>query len=95
MVLATVFLCIYVAKAGRFWYNRQYKVFLYEGGKPTVLINNSYEDDGEIPYFRSEGSHRLVKWEDLFFFLQQKGILMDDTNQQKQDVIYARVSSHE
>lgn len=54
-----------------------------------------YENDGKIPYFCSEGGHRLVKREDLLFFLRQKGILMDDTKQQKQDVVYARVSSHE
>lgn len=54
-----------------------------------------YEDNGKIAYFRSKGGHRLVKREDLLSFLQKKGILVDDRKEQKRDVVYARVSSHE
>lgn len=74
---------------------------VYKAGEVAKILGITtqtlrvYEDDGKISYFRSEGGHRLVKREDLLFFLQQKGILMDDTKQQKRDVVYARVSSHE
>lgn len=74
---------------------------VYKAGEVAKILGITtqtlrvYEDDNKISYFRSEGGHRLVKREDLLFFLQQKGILIDDTKQQKQDVVYARVSSHE
>lgn len=74
---------------------------VYKAGEVAKILGITtqtlrvYEDDGKIPYFRSEGGHRLVKQEDLLLFLQQKGILMDDIKPQKRDVIYVRVSSHE
>ena len=37
----------------------------------------------------------MIAREDFLAFLEKKGLLVDDTIQQKRDVIYARVSSHE
>ncbi len=61
----------------------------------TTQTLRVYEDEGRIPFFRSEGGHRLVKREALLAFLGYKGIFVDDTQQQKRDVIYTRVSSQE
>ena len=74
---------------------------IYKAGEVAKILGVTtqtlrvYENDGRIPYFLSEGGHRLVKREDLLSFLQAKGILFDDTTNQKRDVIYTRVSSHE
>ena len=55
----------------------------------TTQTLRVYEDSGRIPYFRSEGGHRLVKREDLLSFLDEKGILADNSGDRKRDVIYA------
>ena len=45
----------------------------------TTQTLRVYEDEGRIPFFRSEGGHRLVKREALLAFLGYKGIFVDDT----------------
>lgn len=63
-------------------------------GVTTETLRN-YEDSGLIKFFRSSGGHRLIEREELLRFLDSKGLLLNDTDDVKRDVIYARVSSHE
>lgn len=63
-------------------------------GVTTETLRN-YEDSGKIKFFRSSGGHRLIEREELLRFLDSKGLLLDDIESTKRDVIYARVSSHE
>ena len=62
-------------------------------GVTTKTIRN-YDDEGKIKTCRTEGNHRLIMKEDLIDFLDKKGLIIDDTINQKRDIIYARVSSH-
>lgn len=62
-------------------------------GVTTETLRN-YEDSGLIKFFRSSGGHRLIEREELLRFLDNKGLLLDDTKSAKRDVIYTRVSSH-
>ena len=63
-------------------------------GVTTKTIRN-YDKEGKLKTCRTEGNHRVIAREDFLAFLEKKGLLVDDTIQQKRDVIYARVSSHE
>ena len=58
---------------------------------PTVI---HYCESGVIPFGRSESGYRLIQAADLCEYLDTLGILVDDTQQEKSDVIYARVSTH-
>ena len=51
--------------------------------------------EGKIKTCRTEGNHRLIMKEDLIDFLDNKGLIIDDTINQKRDILYARVSSNE
>lgn len=62
-------------------------------GVTTKTIRN-YDEEGKIKTCRTEGNHRLIMKEDLIAFLDKKGLIIDDTINQKRDIIYARVSSH-
>lgn len=44
---------------------------------------------------RTEGNRRVIMREDLIKYLDDKGLIYDDTNSKRHDVIYARVSSNE
>lgn len=74
---------------------------VYKAGETARIIGvttetlRNYEDSGKIKFFRSSGGHRLIEREELLRFLDTKGLLLDDTVQEKMDVIYARVSSYE
>lgn len=63
-------------------------------GVTTKTIRN-YDKENKLRTIRSEGNHRLIMREDLIEFLQKKDLIIDDTKQQKHDVVYARVSSHD
>lgn len=58
----------------------------------TVLI---YDVEGEIKFSRNQSNRRIILKEDLLKYLEEKGMLLDDTQSSKRDVIYARVSSNE
>ena len=62
-------------------------------GVTTKTIRN-YDKEGKLKTFRTEGNHRVVSRNDLIDFLKNKQLLVDNTESQKRDVIYARVSSH-
>lgn len=74
---------------------------VYKAGETASIIGvttetlRNYEDSGLIRFFRSQGGHRLIERDELLRFLEAKGLLLDDTQAGKRDVIYARVSSHE
>lgn len=63
-------------------------------GTTTQTIRN-YDKQGLIRTVRSEGNQRLIMRDDLIQFLNNKGMLFDDSSNSKRDVIYARVSSHD
>lgn len=63
-------------------------------GVTTKTIRN-YDNEGKLKTFRTEGNHRVVSRDDLIDFLKSKQLLVDNTESQKRDVIYARVSSHD
>ena len=58
----------------------------------STLIN--YDKQGKLPIRRTENNRRIIFREDLLSYLDSMGLL-DRTDFQKKDVIYARVSSHE
>lgn len=74
---------------------------VYKAGETAKIIGvttetlRNYEDAGKIKFFRSSGGHRLIERKELLRFLNSKGLLLDDTDGIKRDVIYARVSNHE
>lgn len=74
---------------------------VYKAGETAKIIGvtthtlGDYEKSGVMKFFRSSGGHRLIEREELLRFLDSKGLLLDDTQAEKRDVIYARVSSHE
>jgi len=63
-------------------------------GVTTKTIRN-YDNEGKLKTFRTEGNHRVISRKDLIDFLKNKQLIVDNTESQKRDVIYARVSSHD
>ena len=63
-------------------------------GVSTKTIRN-YDKEGKLKTCRTEGNHRIILRNDLIEFLKNKQLLVDNTDNQKRDVIYARVSSHD
>ena len=63
-------------------------------GVTTKTIRN-YDNDGKLKTCRTEGNQRIILRDDLIAFLQEKQLLVDNTENQKRDVIYVRVSSHD
>ena len=61
----------------------------------TVKTVQNYDNDGKLQVTRSEGNRRNVLREDLLRFLDERGMLYNDTGITRHDVIYARVSSHD
>lgn len=61
----------------------------------TVKTIQNYDNEGKLRFSRSQGNRRNILREDLLLFLEERGILYNDTSEGKRDVIYARVSSHD
>ena len=53
----------------------------------------NYDEQGKLKFQRSESGRRIMFREDLLHYLDEKGLLLDDTDLEKHDYIYARVSS--
>jgi putative resolvase len=73
---------------------KQYKsgeVGKYLGLTPTTI--RTYANDGRLKFTRTEKNYRVMIKEDLVEYLDQKGLIVDDTQEFKRDIIYARVSS--
>ncbi len=54
----------------------------------------NYDEQGKLKFQRSESGRRILFRQDLLNYLDEKGLLLDDTTKEKHDYIYARVSSH-
>ena len=63
-------------------------------GTTTQTIRN-YDKQGLIKTERSDGNQRIILRDDLIDFLDKKGLIADSDDDNKHDVIYARVSSHD
>ena len=61
----------------------------------TAKTLQNYEKKGDIVFERTDGGHRRITNENLSKYLDSKGLLENDTWWERQDVVYARVSSHE
>lgn len=72
----------------------------YKTGQVAKLMGVSiqtvinYCEAGFIPYGRTAKNYRVIEAHDLVDYLEDKGLLVDDLKQDRQDVIYARVSTH-
>lgn len=54
----------------------------------------NYDEQGKLKFSRSESGRRIIFRDDLLEYLESKGLLYDDTKEEKRDYIYARVSSN-
>ena len=54
----------------------------------------NYDEQGKLKFQRSESGRRILFRQDLLNYLDEKGLLLDDTDTEKHDYIYARVSSN-
>lgn len=54
----------------------------------------NYDEQGKLKFQRSESGRRILFRQDLLNYLNEKGLLLDDTDLEKHDYIYARVSSN-
>ena len=53
----------------------------------------NYDEQGKLKFSRSESGRRIIFRDDLLQYLDDKGLLIDDSEAEKRDYIYARVSS--
>ena len=63
-------------------------------GLTTRTIQN-YDKLGKLKVCRTEGNRRVIMREDLIAYLEDKGLIYDDTNSELHDVVYARVSGND
>lgn len=63
-------------------------------GVTTKTIRN-YDARGILKAQRTVGNHRVIMRDELIRFLNEKGMLLDDTMKVRRDIVYARVSSHD
>ena len=63
-------------------------------GVSYATIKN-YDKNGKLKFNRTESGRRVVFREDLLKYLDDIGVLYNDMDLEKRDVIYARVSSNE
>lgn len=61
----------------------------------TTRTVQQYDHDGKLPFRRSDGNRRILLRDDLINYLVKIGLLYDDADLHKRDVLYARVSSHD
>ena len=54
-----------------------------------------YDRLGKLKFHRNESDRRVMFREDLLDYLKEQELLIDDEKEEKRDVIYCRVSSHE
>ncbi len=63
------------------------------GTTPQTIRN--YDKQGLIRTARNDGNQRIIMRDDLIKFLDKKGLIVNNDEDNKKDVIYARVSSHD
>ena len=61
----------------------------------TVRTLRNYDYTGVIKFERTSGNQRIVSKDELLKYLDKQGCLLDDTEKERRDIIYARVSSHD
>ncbi len=54
-----------------------------------------YDAQGILHAERTVGNHRAIMRDELLRFLKDKGMLYDDSDNERRDIVYARVSSHD
>ena len=54
-----------------------------------------YDAQGILHAERTAGNHRAIMRDELLRFLKDKGMLYDDSDKERRDIVYARVSSHD
>lgn len=73
---------------------------VYKTGQVSKIIGVSiqtvirYCENGVIPYGRTVKNYRIIEANDLVDYLEKQGLLIDDLQTERKDVIYARVSTH-
>lgn len=73
----------------------------YRAGEAARLLGvttktiREYDLSGKLESIRTIGGHRLIKKESILNFLAQRNMLLDDSESARNDIVYARVSSHE
>lgn len=78
-----------------------FKKTMYRTGEVAQILGvtpktiQNYDRLGKLKVCRSDGNRRVIMREDLIAYLEEKGLLYNDANDKKVDVIYARVSSHD
>ena len=63
-------------------------------GVSTKTIRN-YDEKGILKANRTVGNHRVILRDELIRYLDEKGMILDDTVKERRDIVYARVSSHD
>lgn len=61
----------------------------------TTVTLRTWEKEGRIEFLRTEGKSRYLTKYLLIEELDKRGLFFDDRPQNKKDVLYARVSSHD
>ena len=61
----------------------------------TAQTIRNYDKQGLIKTARNDGNQRIILRNDLIEFLDNKGLIIHNEIDNKNDVIYARVSSHD
>ena len=61
----------------------------------TAQTIRNYDKQGLIKTARNDGNQRIILRNDLIEFLDNKGLIVHNEIDNKNDVIYARVSSHD
>ena len=73
---------------------------VYKTGQVSKIMGVSiqtvirYCENGVIPYGRTAKNYRIIEANDLADYLEKQGLLIDDLQIERKDVIYARVSTH-
>ena len=73
---------------------------VYKTGQVSKIMGVSiqtvirYCENDVIPYGRTAKNYRIIEANDLADYLEKQGLLIDDLQTERKDVIYARVSTH-
>lgn len=73
----------------------------YKTGEVAKILNvtnrtiQNYDASGKLIVHRTESNRRCILRDDLLNFLDRHNLLYDDSYDERLDVIYARVSSHD
>lgn len=60
-------------------------------GVTSATIRN-YDRDGKMQFERTSGNQRIISRENLLKYLDSKGLLVNDDDRVRRDIVYTRVS---